>query len=175
MRNLRKFYWVFMNKLFSVLFVLLFSSCHNSNGLFGHSQSREDAKASGKTVIDYVPNKKIFKLLDGTKMQIDTAWTEISFTYKNGNKIFDSTYGYNFAVPYKREDPESFSFNFGLADTTNRMFTNGREEKTCQLHPLHLYDEMKVILKQKNPDTSKGWLNPIVTDTIIFKKIEASN
>ena len=143
--------------------------------MFGHSRSREEAKANDNTVIDYVPNQKIFKLLDGTTMQIDKAWTEISYTYKNGKKVFDPAYGYNFAVPYKREDPESFSFTFGLADTTNRMFTNGREEKACKLHPLQLYDEMKVILEQKNPDTSKGWLNPIVTDTIIFKKVEVSN
>ncbi|RYG18388.1 MAG: hypothetical protein EOO07_09045, partial [Chitinophagaceae bacterium] len=128
--------------------LVLLYSCDGTDGLFGHSKSKEEAKANGGTVLEYVPNKKIFKLLDGTKMQIDTAWAEVSFTFKDGRNILDSTYGYNFAIPYKREDPESFSFNFGLADTTNRMFTNGREANVCQLHPIHLFDEIKVILNR---------------------------
>jgi hypothetical protein len=122
----------------------------NNNGTFGHSETKEEAKANGSTT-EYVPNKNNFLLLDGTKMQIDTAWTEVSFTYKDGKKVFDATRGYNFSVPYKREDPENFSFNFSLVDTTNMVFTNGREENVCQLHPRILYDQIAVLLEQKNP------------------------
>jgi hypothetical protein len=165
-----------MKKSFYILTLLLmffsFTGCDNGNGLFGHSETEAEAKANGSVVIEYVPNKTNFNLLDGTKMQVDTAWTEMSFTYKDGKRIFDTTYGYNFAVPYKRQDPESFSFNFALADTTNRVFTNGREENACQLHPRVLYDKMEVLLEQKNPDTSLGWIKPIITDTIVFTKIK---
>lgn len=159
--------------LLSIIFsILTMIGCDNGNGLFGHSETKEEAKANGAIVMEYVPDKTNFNLLDGTKMQIDTAWTEISFTYKNGGKVFDSTYGYNFAVPYKREDPENFSFTFSLADTANRMFTNGREKNACQLRPKYLYDKIQVLLEQKNTDTSKGWMQPIITDTITFTKIK---
>jgi hypothetical protein len=151
--------------------IFILAGCDGNEGLFGHSNTKEEAKANGSTVIEFVPDKTDFILLDGTKMQVDTAWTEISFTYHDGKKVADATYGYNFAIPYKRENRESFSFNFGLADITNRVFTNAREEKTCQLYPKILYDKIAVILEQKNPDTTFGWLKPIITDTILFTKI----
>jgi hypothetical protein len=154
------------------LLSIAFMGCDNGNGLFGHSKTKAEAKASGSNVVEYVPDKTKFNLLDRTTMQIDTAWTEVSFTYKDGKRIHDSAYGYNFAVPYKRADPESFSFNFGLADTTNRVFTNAREENACQLYPRYLYDTIRVLLKQKSIDTSKGWMEPIITDTITFTKIK---
>jgi hypothetical protein len=156
--------------IFSSLLIII--SCNSNDGLFGHSETKEEAKANGSTVVEYVPDKRNFNLLDGTKMQIDTAWTEISFTYHNEKKNFDSAYGFHFGIPYTREGREKFSFIFNLFDTTNRVFTNGREKKICYLCPRHLYDTMKVILEQKNPDTSLGWTQPIVTDTITFKKLK---
>ena len=105
-------------------------------------------------------------------MEIDTAWTEINFTYRKGNRILDSIYGYHFAIPYKREEPEKFSFIFSLADKTNQMFTNGREDNTCRLNPKKLFEKIQVLLEQKNTDTSKGWMHPIITDTIIFTMLK---
>ena len=105
-------------------------------------------------------------------MTIDTAWTEVSFSYKNNNRVLDSTYGFHFSIPYKKTVPNSFTFTFSLLDTTNRMFTNGIEEDLCQLCPIYLKDEMKVLLEQKDTDTSKGWTNPIITDTITFRRIK---
>jgi hypothetical protein len=155
-----------------IILTIIFLSCDNGEGLFGHSQTKAEAKANGSKVLEYVPDKNLFKLVDGTSMQVDTAWTEVSFTYHNGKKVFDTTFGYNFSVPYDRENREKFSFNFKLADTTNRVFTNGREDKVCQLHPRVLLDTMKVLLVQKSSDTAYGWLRPIVTDTIVFTKIK---
>ena len=167
------------NSIYTYLLIfisaLTLSSCDNSEGLFGHSKTKEEAKANGSTVIEYVPDKTVFNLLDGTQMQIDTAWTEISFTYHNGDKILDSNYGYHFGIPYKEQNEESFTFNFGLLDTTSRVFTNGIEKKICQLCPRILYDTMKVTLEQKNPDTSFGWIKPIITDTIIFTKLTGTH
>jgi hypothetical protein len=150
------------------------ASCDNGNGLFGHSETKAEAKANGSTVVEYVPNKTNFILLDGTKMQVDTAWTEISFTYHNGKKIFDTTYGYHFSIPVNNNNLERFSFTFGLLDTSNRIFTNPGpgKEGLCQLCPRTLYDKMEVILEQKNPTAGVGWKQPIVTDTIIFIKIK---
>lgn len=163
-----------MKKIFYLQFFLVaFVGCsNNENGLYGHSETRAEAKANGSNVLEYIPNKKKFELLDGTSMQIDTAWTEVSFTYMDGKNIIDSADGYNFTVPFKIRNTKSFTFTFSLADTTNRMFGNGRGDNDCQLRPIHLYDTMKVLLKQKNPDTSFGWMKPIITDTIIFTKIK---
>ncbi len=151
---------------------IITTSCDNGNGLFGHSETREEAKANGSTVVEYVPDKTNFNLLDGTKMQVDTAWTELSFTYQDGKKNLDSTYGYNFAIPYKLKDPESFTFTFSLADTTNQMFTNPRDKNACRLRPIKLYDVIQVLLEQKDTDTTIGWMHTIITDTITFTRIK---
>jgi hypothetical protein len=168
-----------MIKIFYILaFFLIFFSflsfigCKNEDGLFGHSGTKEEAKANGSTVVEYVPDKINFDLLDGTRLEIDTAWTEISFTYRNSRRILDSAYGFHFGIPYKIKNEKNFTFIFNLVDTSNQVFTNGRENKTCYLCPKILYEEMKVMLQQKNPDTSKGWMQPIITDTIIFTKIK---
>lgn len=123
-------------------------------------------------MLEYMQDKKLFHLLDGTDMNIDTAWTEVSFTYFNGKRVYNKRDEYNFAIPYKLKDSNSFTFTFSLADTTNRMFTNAREAKVCQLHPKSLYDSIKVLLEQKDTDTSKGRLNPIITDTITFIRLK---
>jgi hypothetical protein len=159
--------------LFSCLFIIPFG-CDNSNGLFGRSDTKEEARSRGSNVTEYLPDKTNVILLTGKKMRIDTAWAEISFTYKEGKKISDSTYGYNFTIPFTEEvhTKYNFPFSFGLADSSNRMFTNGMGLKECQLRPIYLFDTMKVLLEQKNPDTSLGWLKPIITDTITFVKIK---
>jgi hypothetical protein len=145
---------------------------YKDNGRFGSSISRQEALKYGSTSFLYKPNKTTFHLLDSSLMTIDTAWTEVMFSYKNGKRLLDSTYGFHFSIPYKIPDPNTFTFTFSLLDTTNRMFTNGREENICRLCPIKLLDEMRVILEQKDTDTSKGWTNPIVTDTIIFRRLK---
>lgn len=139
--------------------------------MFGHSKTKEEAKANGSQVLQYVGDKTNFELLDGTELQIDTAWTEENFTYKNGKRILDARDGYHFSIPFKQANPKKFTFTFSLLDTTNRMFTNGIGSDLCQLVPKMLMDEMHVLLEQKDPDTSKGWTNPIITDTITFRKV----
>jgi len=157
---------------FSLTFLIGCNLFHKNDGLFGHSETRQEALANGSPIVSYVPDKNRFQLVDGTTLTTDTAWTEVSFTYKNGERVLDSTYGFHFSIPFKKEDPKSFTFTFSLLDTTNRVFTNGIGEDLCQLCPLRLYDEMKVILEQKDTDTSKGWTNPIFTDTITYRRID---
>lgn len=164
---------IFLRYILIISTVAIFS-CHFANktdGLFGHSKTREEARKNGSEVILFLPDKNIFHLLDGTVLTLDTAWTEVSFSFKKGKRDLDSSYGFHFSIPFKKERPNMFTFHFSLLDTTNRMFTNGMEENLTQLCPKKIYNEMRIILDQKNPDTSKGWTNPIVTDTIIYKRI----
>jgi hypothetical protein len=168
-----------MKKIFYTLpAILMFFSfmtmigCDNGNGLFGNSETKEEAKANGSPIVEYLPNKTEFDLIDGTKMKIDTAWTEVSFTYHNGKRILDSTYGFLFSIPFKKQVPKSFTFAFSLADTTNRMFTNGTGENISQLCPIHLFDKMQVLLEQKDTDTLIGWKHSIITDTITFTRLK---
>lgn len=154
-----------------------FFSCNlfhkdDGEGLFGHSKTKEEAIANGSNVVTYVPNKYSFSLLDGTTLIIDTAWTEESFTYHNGKRVIDSSHGYHLSIPFKKKIPDSFTFTFDLADKTNEKFTNGIGENLCQLCPSSLFDEMEVLLVQKDPDTSKGWTNPIILDTIVYRRLK---
>jgi len=156
----------------STLFGCGFFHKDDGEGLFGHSQTKEEAAKNGSTVINYIPNKYSFALLDGTTLFIDTAWTEESFSYHNDKRVIDPSYGYHLSIPFKKKIPGSFTFNFSLADKTNEAFTNGNGENLTQLCPRTLFDEIKVLLEQKDPDTSKGWTNPITLDTIVFRRIK---
>jgi hypothetical protein len=162
-------------KIKSIHLILLISlsGCDSVDGLFGHSRSKEEAKANGSTVVQYVPNKVRFELLDGTEMNIDTAWTEISFTYRNGERVLDSSDGFVFAIPVQNDSLRNFTFTFGLLNVSNQMFTNPGPESDgfCRLRPKQLYDEMHIILEHKNQDRTKGWKNPFITDTITFTKL----
>jgi len=156
---------------FSAFLVISCNFSTKTDGLFGQSKTKEEALKNGSNVILFMPDKKTFNLLDGTTLTLDTAWTEVSFSLKNGERILDSTYGFHFSIPFKQLTPNTFTFHFSLLDKTNQMFTNGMDQNLSQLCPKQLYDEMKIILDQKDPDTSKGWTNPIITDTIIYRKI----
>lgn len=158
-----------------LLSILILSSCdfvYKDNGLFGHSSTKEEAAANGSKVLIYVPDKYSFSLLDKTTLLIDTAWTEESFSYHNGKRIIDASNGYHFSIPFIKKASDSFTFMLSLADKHNQAFTNGGGEKLIQLCPQTLYKEIKVLLEQKDPDTSKGWSNPIVLDTITFRLLK---
>jgi hypothetical protein len=153
---------------------MIFSGCdfiYKNNGRMGHSETKVEALDNNSEVSIYLPDKNKFNLLDGTILELDTAWTEVSFWYKNNKRIYDTSHGFHFSIPFKKEIPESFTFSFSLADKTNEIFTNGSGEKLVQLCPKNLFYEMKVLLEQKDPDTAKGWTNSIITDTITFKRI----
>jgi len=161
-----------------LILITLFTSCdfiYKNNGSAGSSETKEEAVKNGSEVFLYLPDKNKFELIEGTSLTIDTAWTEVSFFYKNGNRVYDSSWGYIFNVPYEKELPENFTFNFSLLDTTNQGFTNGLRRGKCELRPIKLKDEMAIILKQKNPKEGVGWKSPIITDTITFKQINEVN
>lgn len=158
-------------KLIAITIISLMNSCDSGDGLFGHSKSIEEARSEKYGFRIYVSDIREFKLIDGSRMLIDTAWREVSFTYKNGKKIPDSLFGYNFSIPYKFSGKQEFKVLLRLMDSSNVFFTNGMNPDVCFLRPKRLYDTMNVLLEQKNPDTSLGWLKPIISDTINFIRL----
>jgi hypothetical protein len=166
---------LFKNISLVLLIILFISGCdfiYKNNGTFGSSHTKEDAINNGEEILQYLPNKNTFELIDSTTLQIDTAWTEMSFTYKNGERIYDFRFGYIFNVPFQKEVPNSFTFSFELLDKSNQEFTNGIGEDKCELRPKILKDTLKIILEQKNSEKEVGWISPIITDTIVFIKIK---
>jgi len=164
-----------LKTLLVIFSLLVFSACnffYKDNGRPGYSKTKKEALANGSPVSIYVPNKFSFPLLDGTTLLIDTAWTEMSFSYHNGQRVINADYGYHLSIPFIKKNIDSFTFTFSLADKTNEMFTNGLYDSLCQLCPTELHDEMKVLIEQKDPDTSKGWTHPIIKDTITFKRFK---
>ena len=85
----------------------------------------------------------------------------------------DANFGYHFSIPVNNTNIKENTFLFKLLDTTNRVFTNAGADKNglTQLYPRTLYDTMLVKLEQRTPDTSIGWLRPLITDTIVFTRI----
>jgi len=161
-------------KLILLLFLTTSFGCdffYKNNGTFGNSYTRAEAIDNGSETFQYLPDRTRFKLIDGRMLKIDTAWTEESFSYKNGKRKYDTAYGYIFNVPYKAQESGNFTFNFELLDKDNQMFTNGLGSDRCKLRPTVLKDKMQIIIEQKNPKQGVGWKSPIITDTISFVRI----
>lgn len=118
-------------------------------------------------ILKYLPSKRKFILLDSSWMKIDTTSIRIPYD-KNNQKIADSEIGYELQIPFRKQDENSFQFNLRAPDDANNAGM-GEKEKSFYFHELK--DTYEILLEQKNPDTSFGWMKPIVTDTLIFKKI----
>jgi len=162
-----------IKKIITNIFIITtLTSCMNYKGAggFGVSEDITTSKSKNLYRFKYCPNKIKFKLLDSSYIQIDTAWTEIMWSYdEQCNPSPAEAFGYNFVVPIVKQAFDKFVFTLSLADTSNESFTNGIEENRCVLNPSKLLDTIGIILEQKNPNEN-GWKEKIVTDTIIFIK-----
>lgn len=119
--------------------------------------------------IKYLPNKQNFILLNKSKLFIDTSIIKISID-KNGKRMNDSkSPGYYLTILFKKENKNDFQFEFKILED---QFTNGITDSSQELHLNELKNEFKVLMEQKNTDTSLGWQKPIITDTLIFKRIK---
>ena len=113
----------------------------------------------------YSPTPNNFILLDSTRLSIFTAKTEIS--YDNDDKILNT--GFPLEILFEKEKPENFQFELRLLGD---KYAGGIEEGRKIIRMDELKDTVRVVLEQKNPDSNKGWTEPIITDTINFFKQE---
>lgn len=118
--------------------------------------------------LKFLPNKQQFILLDSSKMRIDTSTIRVSFG-KDSKRLNDAkSLGYNLNIRFTKQNQNSFQFDFRIL---GEQSSGGIDENYKNLHFSHLQKEYKILLEQKNSDTSVGWTKPIITDTLIFKRL----
>lgn len=136
------------------------------------TKTDKDPDEVGTEIIKYLPNKQKFILLDNSKMQIDTCTIEVSYD-KEGNKLNDTkSKGYNLHIPFYKQPEGGFQFEFRIL---GEKYADGINENSKNFQFSTLENEYKILLEQKNSDTAFGWTKPIITDTLIFKRVVGHN
>jgi len=164
-----------INRFWIILVLItLTTSCFNDDkrvGNFGDSDNVHDSRANKLFIETYFPDRFSFKLIDSSIVKIDTAWAESDWIYDKIGKPLksDSIKGYNFIIPIIKQDFKSFKFSFSPIDTLNGI-GYGIQESKYVFKPKVLKDTIKILVEQKNPDTTYGWTRPIINDTILFIK-----
>lgn len=118
--------------------------------------------------LKYLPTKQKFVLLDNSTLQIDTSTIRISFDKDNRRLNETKSFGYNLIIPFKKQFEGSFQFELKILGEENN---GGINEESKAFHLTELKDIYTILLEQKNPDTSFGWTKPIITDTLLFKRL----
>lgn len=132
------------------------------------TKTDKDPDEAKTEVIKYLPNKQQFILLDSSKMQIDTCNINVSYD-KDGKRLNDTkSKGYNLYIPFTKQRAGDFQFELRIV---GEKYAGGITESAKSFHFAELEDEYKIVLEQKNPDTAYGWTKPIVTDTLVFRKV----
>lgn len=118
--------------------------------------------------VQYLPNKQQFILLDKSFMSIDTSSISIDYNKDGKCLTLGNSTGYALNIPFKKQYKDSFQFNLKLI---NEEYASGMQENSADINVNKIEKEYKILLEQKNIDTSLGWKKPIITDTIVFKKL----
>lgn len=123
--------------------------------------------------IQYLPNKQQFTLLDKSVLNIDTSIISIEYN-KDGKclNVIDSS-GYSLLIPFKKQFKNSFQFD--LRNITDEEYSGGIMENSKEINVNKIENEYRILLEQKNSDTAIGWKKPIITDTLIFKRLKTGN
>ena len=167
---------IYLNIRFWIILFLttLITSCINDDkrvGNYGTSDNVRESRAYNLFIQTYVPNRFSLTLIDSSMVKIDTAWAEAEWIYDKNSKplISDTIKGYNFIIPILKQDFRNFKFSFSPIDTLNGT-GYGLQESKYVFNPKVLKDTIKILVEQKNPDTTYGWTRPITKDTILFIK-----
>ena len=114
----------------------------------------------------YLPNKFDLKLFDKSIVKIDTACSSKNF-YTDDSKDFS----YEFRIPIIQKGTNRMLYSFRLLDKSFQIGCSGEDENCKSISLNSIKNEIVVILVQKNPNPNIGWGKEIITDTIIFKKV----
>lgn len=117
----------------------------------------------------FQPNKTELKLFDNSIVEIANACSS-----ENIYKISKTNSYFIFRIPIKKKGTDRMSYSFEILDIShNEGF--GESENCKEISISKLDNIVKVVFEQKNPNPKIGWEKPIITDTIIFKKIKTEN
>ena len=107
-------------------------------------------------------------------MDFDSAWTEYKWVEHSnfiGSTLEKSGYGFNIA--FKIKSVTTASFIYDLQFISDSIGGIGGYNPLTKQHEGFLYtfpDTLKVLVEEKNPTDTIGWIKPIITDTIIYIK-----
>jgi hypothetical protein len=116
-------------------------------------------------------NKQQIVLLDHNELKIDSTIMSVWYirSKKNGNEALTADYfmTIHYTRPFNNTE-RGYPFELSILDSPSIGWQNS---DSCVFHFSKLKKEYKILLNQKNPDTVVGWLRPIITDTLSFKRI----
>jgi hypothetical protein len=151
------------------------TNCNIDNklvGKYGSSDNIDESRINNLYLVSYIPNKLRFRLFDYSVVDVDTAWAEKRWIYDKNQKpiIPDSVVGFNFVLPFSKWDNiNNYRFCFRTLDTLNDPYCLMQGSK-WESWPKILNDTIKILIQQRNRDTTIGWKQPIISDTLIFIK-----
>lgn len=135
---------------------------------FAMNASAKEAEHVRTERISYLSEKDKFTLLDSTILTIDTAYIEMWYNRAN-ERIDNAKPMYRLEVPFYKKHQDKYNVSFRLLEGGRSL---GINENKQQLFVDDIKEEYYLILEQKNPDTSIGWLAPINTDTFAIKRVK---
>ncbi len=119
-------------------------------------------------VVKFLPNKQQFTLLDNSSHYIDTSTIRVSFDKKDKRLNDIKSLGYDLNISFKKRNEKDFQFEFKILEAE---YSSGISENSQDIHLNQLRNRYIVLLERKNPDTALGWKKPIITDTLLFKRV----
>lgn len=159
-----------------LLFVFSFLHKVGVKNVHNFSDSKYTSIKNGFYITDYVPTKKVIKLkFWPVTVVLDSAWTEhqwveeANFLNSTLEKAGNGTYNIGFKI--KSESTQDFVYALDIFP--NDIGGIGGNNPMTKQHEGFLYkfpDTLKIIVKEKNPVDSIGWIKHIVTDTITYVK-----
>ena len=115
----------------------------------------------------YLPNKYELKLFDNNYLKIDTACSSKNIYTDNSQDFID-----NFRIPINQRGTDRMLYSFKLLDKSLEIGSSGEDESCKSISIKSLENEIVAVFIQKNPNPEIGRTKPVITDTIIFKKVK---
>lgn len=117
---------------------------------------------------NYLSNKQSFILLDSSELHLDTATIRLSYDKDNNCLNETKKIGYELQIPFVKQNQNSFQFQLRLS---GEKYAGGIENELKKFKLQELNESYEIVLEQKNQDTSLGWTVPVISDTLIFRRV----
>lgn len=137
------------------------------------SQDINESKKNGFYIGNYESETKVIELKNyNEKIIIENVWAENRWIQNTDNCLcpkFEKIKGFNVILVFNK--PNKGDFNFSLTPITEDKSGEcslGISQNRKEMHFENLPNNLKLIVKERNPDENGGWQKSIVTDTIVL-------